>query len=314
MEKNNPLRRMRYLMGCFIEVEISGLSQESADRAVEAAFEEMKRIEALLSKFSSESMVSSINDEASKKPVPLTEEVFNLIEKALKYSELTEGAFDMTVEPLTEIWKIAYRRGYIPSGYEIGIALDQVGYSNVVLNKAQKTIYFKKPGIKIDLGALGKGYAIDRAVTILREHGVQNAIVNAGSTIFCLGNEARFGIEHPIRLGEIADTVKLKDKAVSTSGDYERFYEIGGKKYGHIIHPKTGWPVETSLLSASLVGDSAMDCDILSTIYFILDPQKSSAKASLWRKISGGKFVESTISKSSKSNPGATVQPISAKL
>ena len=285
---------MRYLMGCFVEIEVSADSDSLAHEAIEAAFAEIKRIEALLSKFSPHSVVSKINDQAAQKPVVIPAEVFDLLKSSLYYSEITNGAFDITVEPLTELWRQAERDDSVPSQGSIQKVLNHVGMRHLRLDASQTTIQLTCPEVKIDLGGLGKGYAIERAVRVLKNWGVSDAVVNAGSTIYALGDFKTFGITNPTEPLEMISSVSLKNECVSTSANYERFFSIRGKRFGHLIHPHTGAPVESRLLSTSVVASSAMASDIYSTAVMILGETEGKR---LIRRLEGIKLVLITRSR-----------------
>lgn len=262
-------RQIRYLMGCFVEIEAQGENRFLSLNAVNAAFSEMKRIEKNLSRFLPDSVISNLNRMAAISPVEVQEEIFDLIERCVRYSELTGGAFDITASPFIELWNGAENHGRTPTHQEIDSASKAVGFQNLVLDRKNQSVYFSHPQMKLDLGAVGKGYAVDRAIELLRHHGIRKGLVNAGSTIYCFGGELRFGITDPMDPQSCITTVLLQDNAISTSATYERFYEIAGKKYGHIIHPKTGCPVEGEISSLSVISESAMESDILSTAFFV---------------------------------------------
>lgn len=263
--------RMYYLMGTFFEIEADGESIDHAIEAIEEAFKEIKRIECVLSRFLENSLTFEINRTAGSSPVKVTEEVFGLIERAVRTSQVTSGAFDITVAPLMELWSLAQEREALPSKSEISQTLLKVGYKNIILNPRDKTVSFERPGFKIDFGSMGKGHAVDQAVDVLRSYNIKRALINSGGSLFCLDEEeGRFGIKNPIENDEIVVTIPLKDNAVSTSANYERFFRIKGKNYGHLIDPRTGYPVHNNVLSVTTIAPSAAIADILSTAIFSL--------------------------------------------
>lgn len=276
MARKSPrVRRMRYLMGCFVEIEaLSGDLKEALD-AVEAAFGEMKRIERALSKYLPDSIVSQINRLAALKPVEVSLEVFCFLEKCLRFSRLADGAFDITVSPYVELWERSCERGELPALDEIREVSSRVGYRHVRLNPKECTIHFSRPNMKIDVGAAGKGYATDRALQILRDQGIEKCLVSTGSTIASFGDEVlRFGIANPLIPEESITSVDLQNSTISTSANYERFFKIRDKNYGHLIDPRTGYPKVGDFLSVSVIGSSAMESDMLSTAVFILGKEK----------------------------------------
>ncbi|MDP3921225.1 MAG: FAD:protein FMN transferase [Candidatus Omnitrophota bacterium] len=275
--------RMRYLMGGLVEVEADADTRHAAVNAVETAFEELKRVEKLLSKFMPDSVVSRINRLASEEPVAVSPEVFNLLRESLRFSELTEGAFDITVNPLIELWNDACLKDRVPRPHAIREALFRTGHQHIRLDEADHTVFFERPDMEIDLGAIGKGYAVDRAVKILRGRGIRKAMVSTGSTIFCLDDTVSwFGVEHPLERGEIITSMPLRDNAVSTSANSERYQIIGGRRYGHMIDPASGYPVAGDLLSVSVVTTSAMIADVLSTSAFVLGRQAGRRLIARW--------------------------------
>lgn len=279
MEKNSnsstleypPIRRMRFMMGTFVEIEASG--DASTLGAIEASFTEMKRVEGLLSRFSDKSVVSKINRLADASPVKVPAEVFDLIGSCLKFSRLSGGAFDISVGSVIDLWEDSQESGSPPSVQKLKNV--KATFEDIQLIPEDHSIFFKKPGMKIDLGGVGKGYAIDMAVEILKRSDVLQATIDAGGNIYSLGEECiSIGIRHPLMEDAIIDSVNVKNRAVSTSANYERSFLINGKSYGHIMDPRTGSPSENDILSASIISPSAMTSDMASTAVFVLGRKK----------------------------------------
>ncbi|PIQ85313.1 MAG: hypothetical protein COV74_09365 [Candidatus Omnitrophica bacterium CG11_big_fil_rev_8_21_14_0_20_45_26] len=267
------VKRMRYLMGGLIKIEVTGLPGCRALEAVEAAFAEIKRIEQLLSRFIPTSVVTLINQKADIRPVHVSDEVFDLLMACREISFLSGGVFDVTTLPLTNFWQQAEQTQAKPHVKEIEEVKSQVGFKQMILDAHLKTVFFIKPGMKIDLGAIGKGYAVDRAIYVLRQQGVRHGFVNGGSTIAVIG-QAPFAVMHPLQPDKMVACINLSDNSLSTSGVYERFWSIKDSKYGHLIHPLTGYPVQTDLLSVSTVQETALLSDAFSTTAFILGEKK----------------------------------------
>lgn len=266
---------MHYLMGTFVEIEASGEKRSQVLEGAEAAFSEIRRLERILSKYDKESEIARVNETAHIAPLKISAETFTLLEEALSFSRLSEGAFDITVGAVLDLWNLAQKRGFLPMPDELEGACQKVGYSYIALDSKEGSILLDKPGITIDLGGIGKGYAIDRAIGILKQNAINKAIVNAGGNIFCLDEEPSFfGILNPLNTSEIIAKVALKNQAVSTSGNYERFFSVSGKKYGHILDPKTGYPSDKGVLSVSIISASAKLADILSTAVFVMGLDK----------------------------------------
>lgn len=268
----STVRRMRYMMGTFVEVEATGRNKAHATEAVEAAFSEMRRIEQLLSKFLPESPISQVNRFASSVAVRVPTEVIDLCEDAVRFSSMTNGAFDITVNALIELWGSAAARKTMPSDDEIEEALSRVGSAHLGLSREENSVFVRTPGVQLDFGGLGKGYAVDQAVETLRRYGVTQVLVNAGGNMYCGDAEkySQIGIKNPLETDEIIASVALKDGAIATSANYERFFDISGERYGHLIDPRTGYPVRNEVLSVSIVSKSAQLADLFSTAVFVL--------------------------------------------
>jgi FAD:protein FMN transferase len=264
------VRRRNYLMGTFVDIEVTGADRAHATEAIETAFSEMKRIENVFSKFLPESEVSKINRSAAVKPVHVSREVFELTRASLECSRLTRGAFDITINPLMEAWNAAQQNGVNPSGEVIESVLENVGAAHVKVDADESAVFFDAPGVEVDFGAIGKGYAIDRAIQVLRARGIVDAYMNAGGNVFCLGEEpSNIGIRNPLDPDDLIASVCIQDSAVATSAGYERFFTVGNATYGHLIDPRTGYPARNDLLSVSIISRSAQLADVFSTAVFI---------------------------------------------
>jgi len=244
----------------------------------EAATEVFERIDLLndqLNRYDTGSDVSWINTRAATAPVKAESELFGLLEFAAKINKDTGGAFDITVGPLMRAWGFFRDEGRIPGTDELGAVLEKVGQHHVLLDADNFTVRFDSPDVEIDLGGIAKGYALDQAVEVLKQHGIDSALVDAGtSSIYALGTPPgeegwQVGIRDPMNKSEHLDTITLKDAALSTSGNLEKFFEIGGKVYGHIMDPRTGMPVQ-NVLSASAIAPTGTESDALSTAFFVM--------------------------------------------
>lgn len=247
----------------------------------ESAFDEIERLEETLSKFRSSSEVSRINRLAGQREVTTDGEVFGLLEKALSYSRMTDGAFDITVGPLMRAWGFVRGEGRLPTEEELLTAREKTGYEKIRLDVSSRTVSFEIPEMEIDLGAIGKGYAVDRVTEILSEAGIETALIDAGSsTIFALGAPPasagwKVRVPNPMDRAKPISTLTLRDQSISTSGDYERFFEINGKKQCHIIDPRSGHPVQ-GIVQASLVAPNATMSDALSSAIFVMGAEAGS--------------------------------------
>ncbi len=246
------------------------------------SFEEIDRLNNQMSHYKADSELSAINRDASRRPVTVTPELFKLLEDCLCYSEETDGAFDITLGPLMKSWGFFRGWGRLPSCSELADVRKRVGYRHIKLDSAAQTIEFDEPGIELDLGAIGKGYAVDRVVEILRAGGVTQALVSAGtSSIYALGAPPgkqgwEISLRHPLDPGKKARSLQLRNLSISASGNYENFFEVEGKIYAHLMNPSSGVPVENMLMTV-VISPSATESDALSTSFFVAGIEKSRA-------------------------------------
>ena len=243
-------------------------------------FEEIDRLEAQLSKYNPKSAISVINRTAAGRSVRVAPGLFELLIDSIHYSDSTGGAFDVTAGPLMKAWGFFRGKGRVPPHSEIAQVLRRVGYRHVHLNGADRTIHFDVEGLELDLGAIGKGYAVDRAVDILRRYGVTQALISSGtSSLYALGappglSAWPISLCNPYNKERAANVIRLSNCALSTSGNYEKFFELGAKTYAHILHPTTGRPVE-NMLATIVMAQSACAADALSTAFYVMGVERS---------------------------------------
>ena len=207
-----------------------------------------------------------INQQAGIKPVAVHQDTFFVLFRALAYGKETQGAFDITSGPMDRLWRNSIRSAKIPLKSDIIECRRLIGLSDLILDKAAGTAFLRRKGQQIDLGGIAKGYAADEALRILKKYKVCNALVNFGGTVIAIGREQRIGVQSPYqKKGEPMADIVVQNKAVITSGTYERGFFLDGRRYHHIIDPRTGWPADSGLLSLTLVGDGAMALDALAT-------------------------------------------------
>jgi thiamine biosynthesis lipoprotein len=272
------LKREEAIMGTRCAVELWSEDAAAGEAAIEAVFADMRRIDALMSTYKPDSEVSRVNAEAARRPVPVTEELFRLLETAIEYSRLSDGAFDITYASVGYLYDYRARRR--PDDEAIAGALPGVDYRRLKLDPERRTVFFERPGMRIDLGGIAKGHAVDRGIQILRERGVTRAMVNAGGDTRVIGD--RFGqpwvigIRHPDRAGEVVLRIPLVDAAFSTSGDYERYFDEDGVRYHHILDPKTGRSPH-EVRSVTVIASTATRTDGLTKTVFILGPREGLA-------------------------------------
>jgi thiamine biosynthesis lipoprotein len=238
----------------------------------------MHRIDRSMSPFIEASELSRINREAAVHPVVISKELFDLITRSLEFSKLTDGAFDITFSSVGYLYD--YRRHVRPSEADIQRALPGVNYRHITLDRAASTIRFVRPGVRIDLGGIAKGYAVDSCIGLLKQRGITHALVTAGGDSRVLGDRRgrpwMIGVRDPLHKKGMVAVLPLSDTAVSTSGDYERYFEADGVRYHHIINPKTGHSA-SEVHSATIMAPDATTTDGLSTSVFVLGPEKGMA-------------------------------------
>jgi len=243
--------------------------------SAEEALREVERLDAQLSLFRPDSDIADLNARAGRKPVRLEPRVYRLLERAVALAEATGGAFDPTVAPLMRAWGMHGAAGRIPLPEELAEAREVSGWRNLALDPDQRTVAFAREGCALDLGAIGKGHAIDQAAEVLREHGIVNALIHGGtSTVFALGTQPsgepwRVALRHPAADDEVAAAVPLRDDSLSVSAPHGKYFAAGDRDYGHVIDPRSGEPLRAGLLAA-VVCASATDSDALSTALLVL--------------------------------------------
>lgn len=262
-------------MGTAFSVVLYGQDRFKLQAAVELAFEEVRRLDQLLSNYRPESEWSQVNRQAAAKPVKVSKELFDLLRTCMDYSRASDGAFDITVGPLMKVWGFYKGSGRFPHRAEVRGALARVGYQNVVLDPKEQTVYFRKPGVELDPGGIGKGYAVDRMVALLKEHGIQSGLITAGSSsIYGIGAPSteprgwRITIRHPKDPSRTVQDVFLKNTSMSTSGNYEKFFRVREKMYSHIMDPRTGYPAQ-GVLSVSVIAPRTLDSEAWTKPYYI---------------------------------------------
>ncbi len=267
------------MMGTFVEV-ISPYKD-----APDIVFNEIKRVESLLSKYKEDSEIARLNQLGELKVSPDT---FYVLEKAKEFWQLSDGEFDITVGPLVDLWGFTDKKYHLPKEEEIRGTLSKVGFDKIIFNIDNNVVKFMLSGMKIDLGAIAKGYAVDCAVKKLKERGIKNCLINAGGQVYCLGG--KFGQPWDIavrapRNKDFWDYLKLKDKAVATSGDYEQYFISKQKRYAHIFNPKTGYPSDTGIISVTVIAPDGLTADALSTSIFVLGKDKGLKLAEKFKDV-----------------------------
>lgn len=262
------------LMGSRFDITVVAATEEMGYINIEEAAAEITRIEKMISSWDPESETSLINKNAGIKPVKVSFELFKLIERAKQISEITDGAFDISYASMDLIWKFDGSMKYLPTESEIKNSVARVGYKKIILDPNEQTVFLRQKGMKISFGAIGKGYAADKAKELLVSKQVVAGIINAAGDLTTWGTKASgekwlIGIANPLSKDKIFSWLPIVESSVATSGNYEKYVIFKGKKYTHIIDPRTGWP-SSGINSVSIFSKSAELCDALATAVFIM--------------------------------------------
>ncbi len=246
------------------------------ERVITRVFSRVREIELKMSRRMENSEVRAINRNSGIGEVAISDSTWSVINTSLRYSKISDGGFDISIGPLIALWEESGIKKILPPDEEIKSALNLTNYKNILMNKEKQSVFLKNRGMIIDLGGIAKGYAVDEAVDILAEENVKHAIIDFGGNIYAYGvkkngKKWRIGIRNPDgRALDYIGIIEVSDKAIATSGGYERFVTINNKHYHHILDSKNGYPVESGLLSASIISKKSIDADTLSTVVFIM--------------------------------------------
>ena len=261
-------------MGSRFDITVVAASEEQGNEFIDSAISEIKRIESLISSWGSTTQTSAINKNAGIQPVIVDGELFNLIKRSMALSELTDGAFDISYASMDRIWKYDGSMTQMPSPESIENSVEKVGYKNIVLDADASSVFLRKKGMKIGFGAIGKGYAADKAKSLLQTIGVKGGIINASGDLNAWGKQANgkewmVAITNPLNKEKAFSLLPVNDAAVVTSGNYEKFVKFNGTRYSHIIDPRTGYP-SSGIISVSVFTKRAEFADALSTSIFVM--------------------------------------------
>ncbi len=267
-------KRTLKLMGSRFEITVVAKDSTEANASIDLAVGEITRIEKLISSWDANSETSEINRNAGIKPVKVDEELFNLIGRCVEISKLTEGAFDISFASMDKIWKFDGSMTEMPSEDAIKQSVSKVGYQNIILDPENLSVFLKLEGMKIGFGAIGKGYAADKAKILLMKKGVSAGIINASGDMNTWGRQPngdfwKVAITNPMDKNKAFALLPLKDNAVVTSGNYEKYVTFNGVRYTHIIDPRTGYPA-TGIISATVFAPKAEIADALATSIFVM--------------------------------------------
>jgi thiamine biosynthesis lipoprotein len=274
----------RLVMGTFAHLKAIAKDRDTAKKCVESAFAELQKVDNLMSDYKSDSEISHLNSDAAKSRLKVSASTFMVLQKSVEFSRLSEGAFDITIGPLAELWRSAAEVNSVPTEAELAVARSKVGYEKLYLDPNEMTVRFAVEGMKLDLGGIAKGYAIDMAIEAMQAGGAIGGMVDVGGDIRCFGtpkdrNVWRIGLQNPSDpqgQDEVLLILKLTDTAIATSGDYRRFVLVEGKKRSHILNRNTGASAEKTS-SVTIISQNAINADALATAVSVMGPQKGLA-------------------------------------
>lgn len=274
MHAQTPLKRTMELMGNRFDITVVANNETEGNAYIDMAVAEISRIEKLISSWDVNSQTSEINRNAGISPVKVDAELFELIERSIGISKLTDGAFDISYASMDRIWKFDGSMEVMPSEEIVKASVNKVGYENIILDKDNYTVFLKLPGMKIGFGAIGKGYAADKAKQLLISKDVPAGIINASGDMNTWGKQPngedwKVAITNPLNKSKAFGLLPIKNGAVVTSGNYEKFVTFNGKKYAHIIDPRTGYPT-SGILSVTVFAPKAELADALATSVFVM--------------------------------------------
>jgi thiamine biosynthesis lipoprotein len=274
------MTRAQYLMGTIADITAVAPSEALAQEAITAGFHEIRRLEQLLSTWIEASELSRVNAAAGRHPVAVSAETFELLARAVEIGALTGGAFDVTVGPAVRLWKVT-EADRVPTTMELAITAQYVDYRLLRLDREPRTAFLEQPGMQIDIGGIGKGYAAEHAAAVMREAGATGGLIGIAGDFRIFGRRADgtawpIGIQHPRRPNEVLATLESVDEAVSTSGDYERFFFKDGIRYHHILDPRILRPARLCQ-SVTIVASDATTADGLATGVFVMGPEQGMA-------------------------------------
>jgi thiamine biosynthesis lipoprotein len=270
----------RIVMNTIAKITAIAADKKTAQSSIDAAFKEIYRLEKLMNRYDPNSQLSLVNQLAAKEPVKIDKDLFDIIKQSIYYNKITDGAFDITVGPLVDLWKKCAEANSMPTQKQLAEVKKRIGCDKLVLDANDFSIRFTTEGISLDLGAIAKGFAADKAVEEMKKCGATGGLVDIGGQIGCFGTTEKngkwiVGIRNPVKSenNQIAAKLALSDMAVATSGNYERFYKIGGRRFSHIFNPETEQSVN-QLVSVTIIAANGTQADALSTAVSVLGAQK----------------------------------------
>ncbi len=292
LQAQQKFTRQLKLMGCRYDITVIAANEAEGNKFIDIAANEVTRIEHLISEWDSTTQISHVNYYAGIRPVKVDKEVFDLIVRSIKISELTDGAFDISWAGMNQIWKFDGSMKRLPTNEEVAKAVSTVGYKNIILNKQDTTVFLKLKGMRLGFGGIGKGYGADKGAALLKSLGVAGGIMNASGDITAWGNQPdgkpwMIGITNPFNKDKVFSWFPYFGKSIGTSGNYENYVMFNGVRYTHIIDPRTGWPVH-GISSVTLFGPNAEISTALTKAIFVMG---KDVGINLLKQIKGIEFI-----------------------
>lgn len=274
------VKEVEFVLGTLGQIHVYSESEKQGTQAIKNAYTRIRNIENMMSTSIEGSDIFLLNEYAGDQQVNVDQETLYVINRGLLYYDLTEGDFNIALGSLINLWSIGKDTARVPSHEEITEAMKHTNISDISIDN--QTVIIKDANMRIDLGGVAKGYAVDEAIKVLRSEGITSGLVNLGGDVYALGNKSdgtpwNVGIQDPELGSGVIGSVPLVDKSIVTSGDYERYFMEGDVRYHHIIDPKTGYPVQNNLRSVTIISDLSIDGDVLSTAIFIMGVDKGMA-------------------------------------
>lgn len=273
-------RRTQFIMGTLVEITVREPDPEKAQLAITSAFDEMRRLEKLMSTHIADSEIFRLNAQTGNAtPLAISPEVLAVIERGIHWGNQSNGALDISIGPVSQLWQFEDENPSLPNAQKLTQAVRLVNFREIGMDGSN--VRLKQPGMSLHLGAIGKGYAVDRAMTVLEENGIRHGLINAGGDLKVLGERKdgqpwNIGLQHPRQPEKMIASFTLKDKAVATSGDYQKYFIKEKTRYHHILDPANGMPAR-GVISCTIVAENVMDADALATTVFVLGPEKGMA-------------------------------------
>ncbi|MDR2482579.1 MAG: FAD:protein FMN transferase [Treponema sp.] len=271
------------ILGTICEINLYERDRAQYQDLYRRIFRRIREIEQMMSANLADTELDKVNQAAGIAPVRVSAELLDTVEQALRYAGLSGGAFDPTIGPLVKLWGIGSEHPQTPSPQAVRQALSLVNWRDAVIDRRAGTLFLRRAGMALDLGAIAKGYAADEAARLIRQEGLPRAIIDLGGNIFAYGEKEgrlpwRIGVQDPLTpRGSYIGVLEVRGKTVVTSGVYERFFEADGRRYHHLLSTKTGYPAESGLLAVTVIADRSIDADALSTAAFVLGYREGRA-------------------------------------